>query len=396
MTIADFGTVTESLGNSPYDIAKSTPPNPQTARRWHPHQISTAMPRPNPSLGARPRAQTMFLDMPSVPALAAVDLKVHNIEWARERQRSQISATPNAESLIHSSSITAKFARHGSTAMEIAPPVPALPSATQVKRREAEIMRSRPGSMFLEEPMPIASSQEIEDETAVPRSPESALGATPRKTKDSELVPDLWSSGSLERKSAKTVDGSKRASNNFIGENHKPSAIKDQHWENQSNAWSQRRKSAGEALLRNRVKEGFDNQEAACFPALRGHSEGPGPRTGAFDPGIYQVFMPTPSHLGPFPNPLASHPRLTTQQPGLASNTSSPHHQSNTHHASTSSPCVSSVPSIQHGDQPASTPSRARTQSFQIRRKRVGSGPSMIRAETAGSIGSSRYASVLG
>ena len=389
MTIADFGTVTESLGNSPYDIAKSTPPNPQTARRRHPHQISTAMPRPNPSLGARPRAQTMFLDMPSVPALAAVDLKVHNIEWARERQRSQIFATPNAESLIDSSAITAKFARHDSAAMEIAPPVPALPSATQVKRREAEIMRSRPRSMFLEEPMPIASSQEIEDETTFPRSPESALSATPRKTKDSELVPDIWSSGSLERKSAKTVDGSKRASNNFIDENHKPLAIKDQYWENQSNGWSQRRKSAGEGLLRNRVKEDFDNQEAANFLTLRGHSEGPAPRTGAFNPGIYQVFMPTPSHLGPFPNPLASHPRLTTQQPALASNTSSPRHQPNT-----SSPCVSSVPSIQHGNQPASTPSRARTQSFQIRRKRVGSGPSMIRAETA--IGSSRYASVLG
>ena len=400
MTIADFGTVTESLGNSPYDIAKSTPPNPQTARRWHPHQISTAMPRPNPSLGARARAQTMFLDMPSVPALAAVDLKVHNIEWARERQRSQISTTPNAESLIYSGAIPANFARRDSVAMEIAPPVPALPSATQLKRREAEIMRSRPRSMFLEEPMPIASSQEIEDETAVPRSPQSALSATPRKAKGSELVPDIWSSGSLERKSAKTVDGSKRASTNSIGENHKALATKDQHWENQSNVWSQRRKSAGEVLLRNRVKEGFDNQGAANSTALRGHNERPALRTGAAN--SYQAFMPTPSHLGPFPNPLAPHPRLTTQQPTMASNTPGSHNQPNTHqtqrygltsHASTSSPCVSSVPSIQHGNQPASTPSRARTQSFQIQRKRVGSGPSMIRAGTA--IGSSRYASVL-
>ena len=402
MTIADFGTVTESLGNSPYDIAKSTPPNLQTARRWHPHQISTAMPRPNLSLGARARAQTMFLDMPSVPALAAVDLKVHNIEWARERQRSQISSPPSAESLINPGAIPAKFARHDSVTMEITPPVPALPSATQIKRREAEIMRSRPHSMFLEAPMPIATSQKVEDETAVPRSPESALSATPRKTKGSEIVPDIWSSGSLERKSAKTFDGSKRASNNFTSENHKAIPTKDQHWEIQSNAWSQRRKSAGEALLRNRVKEGFNNQEAANSSTLRGHNEGPTPRTGAFNNEVHQTFMPIPSHLGPFPNTLASHPRLTAQQPTLASNTPGPHNQPNTHqtqryeltsHASTSSPCVSSVYSIRQGSQPASTPSRARTQSFQIRRKRVGSGPSMIRAETA--IGFGRYASVL-
>ena len=402
ITIADFGTVTESLGNSPYDIAKSTPPNPQIARRWHPHQISTAMPRPSPSLGARARAQTMFLDMPSVPALAAVDLKVHNIEWARERQRNQISATPNAEFLIDSGAIPAKSARRDNFAMEVAPPVPALPSATQLKRREAEIMMSRPRSMFLEKPLQIASSLEIEDETAVPRSPELALSATQHKTKGNELVPDIWSSGSLERKSAKTVDGSKRASNKFNGENYEALATKDQHWENQSNAWSQRRKSAGEALLRTRVKEDFDNQEAANSTALRGHNERPSPRTEACDSGVYQAFMPTPSHLGPFPDPLASHPRLTTQQPTLTSNTPGPHNQSDAHqtqrygptsHVSTLSPCVSCVPSVQHRSQPASTPSGARTQSFQIQRKRVGSGPSMISAGTA--IGSSRYASVL-
>lgn len=206
----------------------------------------------------------------------------------------------------------------------------------------------------------------------------------------------------MERKSAKTVDGSKRASNNFIGENYEALAIKDQHWENQSNAWSQPRKSADEALLRTRVKEDFDNQEAANSTALRGHNERPIPRTGAFYSGVYQAFMPTRSHLGPFPDPLASHPRLTTQQPTLASNTPGPHNKSDAHqaqrygitsHVSTFSPCVSSVPSVQHRNQPASTPSSARTQSFQIQRKRVGSGPSMIRAGTA--IGSSGYASVL-
>ena len=401
MTIADFGTVTESLGNSPYDIAKLTPPNLQNARSWYPHQISTAMPRPNPSLAARARAQTMFSDMPSVPALAAVDLKVHNLEWARQRQRNQISFAANAESLRNPGANAAKLGRSDNVTTKVTPPVPALPSATQVKRREAEIMRSRPRSMFVVAPVPIATSQEIEDGIAVTRPAESGFSATPRKKKGSEMVPDIWSSGSLERKNARTVDGPKQESNNVIGENDK--ANNDQRWETQNNAWSHRRKSAGEALLRSRVKDDFDSEEAASSTVLCEHTEEPIPGTGAFTRGVYQAFMPTLSHLDPFPNALTSHPQSTAQQPASASSTPGSHNQSTRHQterygftplASTSRPCVSSVPSIQHGNQPpTSTLCRAKTQSFQIQRKCVGSGRSMIRTETA--IGSGRYESVL-
>ena len=401
ITIADFGTVTESLGNSPYDVAKSTPPNPQNTRNWHPHQISTAMPRPNPSLSARARAQTLFLDMPSVPALAAVDLKAHNVEWARERRRSQTSSAVRTQSSNDSSSVPANFARADSVTMGATPPVPALPSANQVRRREAEIIRSRPHSMFLEAPVPIAILRKIEDKNTVPHPSESGSSAAPRKTKDSEIVPELWSCGSLERKCAKTVDGSRQASNNLVGENDKAISTKDQLWETQSNAWSQRRKSAGEALLKNRVKDGFDNQEAASPTVLCGHNAESTPSTGIFTPGVYQTFMPIPSHLGPFPNPLASHPQWTTQQPNSVPD---PYDQSTIQQTqrcglnylpSTPRPCVSSVSSFQQGNQtPTSTPSRAQPKSFRIQRKRVGSGPSMIRAETT--IGSSCYESVLG
>ncbi|KAL8791292.1 MAG: hypothetical protein Q9195_005981 [Heterodermia aff. obscurata] len=55
--IANFGTVADSLGNNPYDIAKprdSLKPNSMTssdASRCHPHQISTNMPRAKSMIG---------------------------------------------------------------------------------------------------------------------------------------------------------------------------------------------------------------------------------------------------------------------------------------------------------------------------------------------------------
>lgn len=399
VTIADFGTVTESLGNSPYDIAKPTFPSPHIARNWHPHQISTTMPRAEPSLGVRARAQTMFLDMPSVPAIAAIDLKAHNLEWARNRQRSQTPSAARVEPFHNRSGIPGRVVRpHGAT-MDTTPPVPALPSANQVKQREAEIIRSRPHSMIVEAPVPTQTSREIEGETAIPHSSEPGTGATPRKTKGSKIVPDLWSNGSIERKSPKTVEGSRQASNGFIDENDKAIPTIDNLWGIQSNAWSQRRKSAAEALLRNQVRDVLDSQKAATPGLVCGHNEVPTSLRRAFTSGTCQTFTPTPSHLGPFPNPLASHPQSTAQQPSSASNMPVSHSQSATQQgqwyrfspmASRPRPCVSAVSSFQHENQPPTfTLHGSKSQPFQIQRKRVGSGPSMIGAEFA--IGSCRY-----
>lgn len=398
-TIADFGTVTESLGSSPYDIAKPTLPNPQVARNWHPHQISTAMPRSKPSFGARARAQTMFLDMPSVPALAAVDIMAHNLEWARARQRSQTSSAASAEPLNR---IPRKVVRPHSVTMEVTPPVPDLPSANQVQRREAEIIRSRPRSMIVEAPIlvPIPTSWEIEGKTAFPYPSASGTSATPHPMKGSKIVPDLWSRGSLERKSAKTAEESRQASNSFIGGKETAIPIKGNPWEAQSNAWSQRRKSAGEALLSNQVRHGFDDQEVANLTLLEEHNERPTSLTKGL--GAHQTFMPTSSHLRPYPHLLASHAQLTSQQT-QASNTLGSISQSTSKQtqrcgfsplASPPRPRGSSMFSFQQEDpSPIFTPNRAQTQSFHIERKRVGSSRSTIRAGTV--TGSGRDESVL-
>ena len=362
VTIADFGTVTESLGNSPYDIARPMFANPQIGKNWHPYQISTGMPRPHTPFGARNRAQTMFLDVPSVPALAAVDIKVHNLEWARNRQRSQSYFAAKADSSNNRVGIPGRAVRPHRVAMDPTPPVPALPSSNQVKRREAEIMRSRPQSMVVEAPVPNPATREVEGKTAIPHPSQSSTSATPPKTIGSKIIPSLWSNGSLERKSAKTVEGLREAFNGLTNEDSKATSTNDTFWEIQSNAWSQRRKSAGEALLRNQVGDAFDGQEAAD-PTLFCESNGrPTTLARVFTSGACQTFTPTPDYLGPFPNPLASPPSL--------------------------GPLMSS---LQHANQtPPFNPSRAQ---FQIQRKRVGSGPSAIRAESA--IGPSRYEGVL-
>ncbi|KAL9138665.1 MAG: hypothetical protein Q9175_000101 [Cornicularia normoerica] len=424
VTISDFGTVTESLGNSPYDIATSMLPNPrnvngsrsnrlcdgatstlrkpQNARNWHPHQISTAMPRPKSAFGSRIRSQTVFLDIPSVPALAAVDLKAHNLEWARDRQRSQSFSAVRAKSFNDPGGIPGKLTRTHSM-MEDTPPVPALPSARQVKQREAEIIRSRPHSMIVESPaspVPTPISRECEGQRAVPYPSESDTSATPRNTRGSKIVPDLWSNGSLERKNPKTVERSRQATSSLTCESDEALPAKDNVWETQSHAWSARRKSAGEALLRNQVRDVFDSQEAAHPVPLYEHSDRPTSLTRAFTSGAYQAFTPTPSHLGPFPNPLASHPHLPAQKPTPTWDTPISHHQSTaqqTQRCGSSllgSPPRPSVSSFQHENQtPTSTPRRAQTQSFQIQRKRVGSGSSATRAENA--IGVSLYEGVL-
>ena len=400
VTIADFGTVTESLGNSPYDIATPAFPNPQIARHWHPHQISTAMLRPKSPFSARTRSQTMFLDMPSVPALAAIDLKAHNLEWACNRQRSQSSSVARAESFNDRGSIPGKVVQPHGVTMEVTPPLPAFPSVNQAKRREAEIIRPRPNSMIVEVPAPNPTSRDTEGSTVMPYPSESGTSAPTHKTKSSQIVPDLWSNGSLERKSPKNVEESKQEYNDFVRENDKAIQVKDNLWETQSNAWSQRRKSAGEALLRSQVKDVLDGQEAANPTVRSEHNERPISLDRASTFGTSRTFRPTPSRLDPFPHPLASHPQLTAQQPISASNTTGSHNRSTTEQlqrhgfASLASPPRPSMPSFQHGEQTStSTSFRTQAQSFQIQRKRVGSGPSNVRSETA--IRSSRYEGVL-
>ena len=486
VTIAEFGTVTESLGNSPYDIATamSKPPIASSiASNWHPHQMSTAMPRPESMFGTdeaaasdfahtrnRNRSQSfgktsvgqavrmntgcrnhdpqatrdastedkasgtpsalpglstveksstltpetatssvpgmtertsgdrhrafgrgsrpasLFIDAPSVPALAAVDFKAHDIDWARNRQRSQTFSAERAESFDDRGDVPGKPMRFlsGDT-----PPVPALPSVQQVKQREAEIIRSRPHSMLVEVPMPTPTSRENDPQITASHLPEPGTSAAPRKTKGSRIVPDLWSNGSLERKSPKKVERSRLVSQHRTRESDGDLSAKDDLWESQSYAWSQRRKSAGEALLRNQVRDVVDSQEPANRAPLYQHSNGPPPLARAVTSGTCEGFTHNPSHLGPSPNAPALHHQLTVQQLTHTSRKPVAHHQSTTRQTQLpgcgprASPLRPSVSSIQHrSPTPTSNPCRAQTQSFQIPRKRIGSGPSILRTET--------------
>ena len=401
MMISDFGTVTESLGNSPYDIANlqnvnnptSTLSNTHHPRNWHPHQISTAMPRQKSVFGSDILSQTIFLDMDTVPALAAVDLKTHNIEWTRARQRSQSLSAVGAESFRHRDSIPGILLRPHSMTGD-APPVPALPSAKEIKQREAEIIRSRPQSMVVEPPVPKTTSRESEGCKAVPYPSESGKCVIPRKTKDRTIVPGLWSNGSLERRTPKTVERSRKAIERPTGDNSKTLPAEDSVWGTPSQVWSQRRKSAGEALLKNRAGDALDSQEAATPAPFSEDGDRPNYLAGALTSGDCHALMHTPSH----PNPLASHPQSqpSVQQPTNSGKTPVSHHPSTPQQTQRldfiplGSPPRPSVSCSQHESiLPAFTPQRAQTQSFQIRRKRVGSGPSIIRAEPA--IGSSLY-----
>ena len=64
LTIADFGTVTESLGGSPYDIARGALYSKSlvlgNTNISHPHQMSTAMPRPKSTTGMDEQYATEF------------------------------------------------------------------------------------------------------------------------------------------------------------------------------------------------------------------------------------------------------------------------------------------------------------------------------------------------
>lgn len=455
VTIADFGTVTESLGGSPYDIATamSNPPIASSiASNWHPHQMSTAMPRPksmfgmdeaaasefahtrsrnrsksfgrlsleqavrlntnrgshdphatrdastkdkafgtpnalpnstptpetarfsvpgmterslgdrHPAFGGGSRPLSLFIDaQASVPALAAVDLK-HDINWARNRQRGHtFSAFDNRGGFPGKST---RFLS-GDT-----PPVPALPSIQQVKQREAEIIRSRPHSLFIAAPMPPLTSHENDYREATPSCSEPETSAAPQRTKGSRLIPDLWSNGSLERKSPKTIERSRKASEHCTRESDGDSPVKDNLWKSQSYAWAERRKLAGQTRLRNQVGEIVDSQEAANSAPLQEYSNRPPPLARALTSGTCEGFTPGPSHLVSFPKrkPVIHHQPATQQMqlPGCYPRASPP------------GPSVSLIQQIQP---------------FQIPRKRIGSGPAILRSETA--VGPGRHEGVL-
>ena len=370
LTIANFGTVTESLGRSPYDITTSMfSKASENAGSKHPHQISTSMTRARSLVGmdetaaaesarARSRARSqssgrprplsggsygdddgisgrrlrphsmLVNDVPPVPALAAVDIRAHDLEWARSRRRSQSFSGVKIETdgpFNDRGGLPGRSIRPSSIVVDV-PPVPALPSIEQVKQREAQIIRSRPQSMVVEDSptqvltLPPIDNTRPQTDGFSNTQPDSLT--PPRQSKVSSLVPRLWSKGSLEKKSPKAGENLRMGHNSNDASSNEDQSDKDSSsWDAQREAWSQRRKSAGEALLKNR-----SNQDAVTqpmdFDGSYVHQQNNRPsftqRLLPAEPRRLhepkQSLRPGPSPLAPSWKPPAPPPQISPQQ----------------------------------------------------------------------------------
>ena len=300
--ITDFGTVTECLGGNPYDIASSTASYSwKRASISHPHQISTALPRAKSMIGlttesaaqlaklqgrystpcfskpsisssrsfdslekiqgipVRPHGKSV--DVPPVPALpkgySGREIK-HNIFQPFKSSRQELSnsqatiksmepksvvleaaaiptiaaddsaklkspVTPRAleprrKRFNDRGGIPGKLARPRST-FEKAPPVPVLPSKNELQHIEAQISRSTPN-----QPRTVTAPIETQ------------------KPAEQEIK-------AAEKSTAKLLDSV-------------------DSWKPHREAWSQRRKSAGDALLLRSRTESLHTSTA-----LDGHAD---------------------------------------------------------------------------------------------------------------------------
>ena len=260
-TIADFGTVTQSLGGSPYDIARSTqsekPRLNKNASLSHPHQMSTATPRSKCSVGiddchaaeimrlrsqhrsrslsrhrvsshgssdevleSRPRPRSLIMDIPPVPALHPLQsqnfpLNVSGVSYKKSRPRSMIvEASPKLVPLTLAprkpfndrGGIPGKMPRPKSMFANT-PPVPALPTAEEVQQKEAELQKSKSVRPHIPTPSLPHKSHELMEPSKPERENEKAIGIT------EPSIPDHA-----------------------------------QNWDSYREAWSQRRRSAGNRL----------------------------------------------------------------------------------------------------------------------------------------------------
>ena len=135
--LTDFGTVAESLGRSPYDIARSSTVQPQRTRspekaNLQPHSISTAMPRAKSMNG---------LDAAAAAELAR--LRSRNLAEANEgcSQRAPSVSSQHRRQFNDRGGVPGKQLRPTSFFLD-APPVPALPTFLDVQKREEQITKA--------------------------------------------------------------------------------------------------------------------------------------------------------------------------------------------------------------------------------------------------------------
>lgn len=241
--IVDLGTVVDSLGDNPYDIARSATVSSRNSNSYdisRPRQIGTSAARPRTMIGmdeemaaefARARSrqrskgssglyvsfpggcndrggipgklqrpQSMFVDAPPVPALPGKEeISKRSQSFSKPFKAARVTFDNRGE-------IPGKLNRAQSMYLDV-PPVPVLPTKQQVAQWEAQISKSNP-------------------------------------TRSSTLPPPLQT-----QKTAENLKNSAVAGNAEIKKQVQTTDPRDD-WESCREGWSQRRKSAaGDALL---------------------------------------------------------------------------------------------------------------------------------------------------
>lgn len=284
VAITDFGTVTECLGGNPYDVATSASSHAwKRASISHPHQISTAI----------PRAKSMT-EMTNQSALAsAKSLGRFSIQSFSRRSTSPFRSFDSLDK------ITGKLVHPHCTIID-APPVPALPVEYSGREKRGNVPQSfelfsqepseqeqpprrltRPRSLII---VPRVIPTTPAKDKAKPRSPEMPGAFEPRRKSFNDRggipgklsrprsmlvnappVPVLPSKSQLEHIEAQACRSSLSKRNTVaaplkvqkpkekpvdaVGKSTEESQDSAEYWKSHREAWSQRRKSAGDALL---------------------------------------------------------------------------------------------------------------------------------------------------
>ena len=291
-TIADFGTVTESLGNSPYDAARSAMLNPwdaNTARLSYQSQTSNSSSRPRGTDEIKEEADVEYNTLHSRRKSQSCSRPLTHSDTSYEsrndspvkaiRPRSMIFYPPNDPAISTSEPFEPKkqsFSRQFDNSCE-----------RSNDRGRTLRMSSRPRSMFIEAPpVPALPSQDVLHQKiqnfSKPFEPRRKSfddrGGVPGRllrpqtiSVDVPPIPLLPTKEQLEQREAQIIRSNstkskilpppvqaKKLANNLIEDNPRDheSLIQEEKrfypqgsWELPRKAWSQRRKSAGDALL---------------------------------------------------------------------------------------------------------------------------------------------------
>ncbi|KAI9751566.1 MAG: hypothetical protein M1835_001198, partial [Candelina submexicana] len=268
-SIADFGTVTESLGPSPYDIAASTvqaPPNDAAEQSSTSlHQESNDSPQAKTMVGMDEEAATVFAK-----------------ERSQSRNRSKVKNFSRPRS-IHNESFDdregfpGKIPRPTSLIIFDAPPVPSLPAIEQVKQTagpDGQTTRPqklpRPSSMILDVPVGDPQHREArkltvgewqksshrplishtQSQSAIPRTEKfTAIKSTERVVPVEH--PRTQTKGPMLGSRSNTLAAPEQRNKRLP----EPPRLSDaealevsQDWETAKRAWQQRRKSLAKGL----------------------------------------------------------------------------------------------------------------------------------------------------